>query len=314
MKCRKIIKIFFLSLFFLLIVFLSLFLGSNGFFFDKTIILNIRLPRMILGFLAGGSLAFCGAVLQGLLENPLCDPYILGIASGAAFGVSFGYFISKLTYFITPIFAFLGALWAVLLVYNLAFYKGKTNKLTLILAGVIVSFLFSSLTMLFMVFSKRPLNEIIYLLMGNLAIVFNKLNLTIFIIVNSLTIIFLIIISSYAFELNCFALGSEVAESLGVNTKKFMRILFFLISFIITAQVAFAGAISFVGLVIPHLTRFLFGSNYEKVLPFSFILGALAVMGADIIARSIAPVELPISIVTTFFGAPFFLYLLKKNL
>lgn len=311
---NKEIKIIFLIIIFLLLLFFSLFWGGEGFLLDKTIILNIRLPRIILGLLAGGSLAFSGAVLQGLLENPLCDPYILGITSGAAFGVSLGYFMNKFTYFLTSIFAFGGAILAILSVYNLAFYKGKTNKITLILAGVIVSFLFSSLTMLFMVFSKRPLNEIIYLLMGNLAIIFNRFNFPIFIIVNLIAIVFLIIISSYAFELNCFALGNEVAESLGINTKRFMKLLFFLVSFIITAQVAFAGAISFIGLVIPHLTRFLFGSNYKRVLPFSFILGALAVMGADIVARSIAPVELPISIVTTFFGAPFFLYLLKKNL
>ncbi|MEO0089120.1 MAG: iron ABC transporter permease [candidate division WOR-3 bacterium] len=311
---RREIKIFFIFFLLILLILFSLFFGINGFSLDKTIILKIRLPRVILGFLAGGSLAFAGAVLQGLLENPLCDPYILGIASGAAFGVGLGYLTKKLSYFLSPIFAFLGSLVAIFFVYNLAFYKGKTNKIALILAGVIISFLFSSITMLFMVFSQRPLNEIIYLIMGNLAIVFNKFSLTIFILMNLISIIFLIIIYGKAFELNCFSLGTEVAESLGINYQKSIKLLFFLTSFLVATQVAFAGAISFVGLIIPHLTRFLFGANYKDVLPFSFILGAIVVIIADLIARTITPVELPISMITTFFGAPFFLYLLRKNL
>ncbi|MEO0097808.1 MAG: iron ABC transporter permease [candidate division WOR-3 bacterium] len=311
---KKEIKIFFLFLLLCLLIFFSLFFGVDGFSSDKTIILKIRLPRLILAFLVGGNLAFAGAVLQGLLENPLCDPYILGIASGAAFGVGLGYLTKKLTYFFSPIFAFLGSLVAIFFVYNLAFYKGKTNKIALILAGVIISFLFSSITMLFMLFSQRPLNEIIYLIMGNLSIIFNKFSLTIFAIMNFISIIFLIIIYGKAFELNCFSLGTEVAESLGINYQKSTRILFFLTSFLVATQVAFAGAISFVGLIIPHLTRFLFGANYKNLLPFSFILGALTIIAADLIARTIASVELPISMVTTFFGAPFFLYLLRKNL
>ncbi|MEO0087677.1 MAG: iron ABC transporter permease [candidate division WOR-3 bacterium] len=313
MKNKK-VKMFFLFSFLSLLIFLSLFLGVDGFSFDKTIVLKVRLPRVILGFLSGGSLAYAGAVLQGLLENPLCDPYILGIASGAAFGVCLGYLTKKLSYFFSPLFAFLGSFIAIFLVYNLAFYKGKTNKIALILAGVIISFLFSSLTMLFMVFSKRPLNEIIYLIMGNLAFVFNKFTLTIFVIMNFISIIFLIIIYSKAFELNCLSLGTEVAESLGVNYQQSIRLLFFLTSFLVAIQVAFAGAISFVGLIIPHLTRFIFGANYKTVLPLSFILGAIVVIIADLIARTIAPIELPISMVTTFFGAPFFLYLLRRNL
>lgn len=313
MKNRK-IKIFLLIIFFLLLILFSLFFGVDGFSFDKTIILKIRLPRVILGFLSGGSLAFAGAVLQGVLENPLCDPYILGIASGAAFGVGLGYLAKKISYFLSPIFAFLGSIIAIFFVYNLAFYKGKTNKIALILAGVIFSFLFSSITMLFMVFLKRPLNEIIYLIMGNLAIVFNKFTLIVFIIMNFISIIFLVIIYGYAFELNCFSLGTEVAESLGIHYQKSIRLLFFLTSFLVATQVAFAGAISFVGLIIPHLTRFLVGADYKKVLPFSFILGAIIVLIADLIARTIAPVELPISVITTFFGVPFFLYLLRKNL
>lgn len=311
---RRKIKISLLFLVLILLIVFSLFLGVDGFSFDKTIILKIRLPRIVLGFLAGGNLAFAGAILQGLLENPLCDPYILGIASGAAFGVSLGYLTKKLDYFLSPLFAFLGSIVAIFLVYNLAFYKGKINKIAIILAGVIISLLFSSITMLFMVFSQRPLNEIVYLIMGNLAIVFNRLTLTIFIIMNFISIIFLIIIYGKAFELNCFSLGTEVAESLGINYQKSIKLLFFLTSFLVATQVAFAGAISFVGLIIPHLTRFLFGANYKNVLPFSFILGAIVVITADLIARTIAPVELPISMITTFFGAPFFLYLLRKNL
>ncbi|MCS7250173.1 MAG: iron ABC transporter permease [candidate division WOR-3 bacterium] len=313
MKSNK-IRIFLLFLGLIFFIIFSLFFGADGFSFDKTIVLKIRLPRIILGFLAGGNLAFAGAILQGILENPLCDPYILGIASGAAFGVSLGYLTKKLSYFFSPIFAFLGSILTIFLVYNLAFYKGKTNKIAIILAGVIISFLFSSITMLFMVFSQRPLNEIIYLIMGNLAIIFDKSTLIIFIITNLISVIFLIIIYGKAFELNCFSLGTEVAESLGVNYHKSLRLFFFLTSFIIATQVSFAGAISFVGLIIPHITRFLFGVNYKKVLPFSFLLGALVVIIADLFARTIAPVELPISMITTFFGAPFFLYLLKKNL
>uniref|UniRef100_A0A7C3UNW2 Iron ABC transporter permease n=1 Tax=candidate division WOR-3 bacterium TaxID=2052148 RepID=A0A7C3UNW2_UNCW3 len=294
----------------IVVVFLSLIIGSGG--MDKEIICRIRFPRVLLGIFAGGILSLVGGVLQGLLQNPLCDPYILGIASGAAFGVAFAFLLGRFSYFLLPVFAFLFSLGAMLLVYLIAQISGRIQKLSLILAGVLVSFLFSSLSILIMVLSKKSLSAIIYLVMGNLSVVFTPFTLRIFLFVFLFSLFLSLFLLSYARELDIISTGEEAAKSLGIETEKLTKIIFFLSSLLVALVVSYCGSVSFVGLVVPHLARSLFGFNHRSLLPASFLLGGCLLLGADLLARTVSPVELPLSVVTALFGVPFFLYLLRR--
>jgi iron complex transport system permease protein len=267
-----------------------------------------------LGIFAGGILALVGATLQGLLQNPLVDPYTLGIASGASFGAMIGFILGRFGIFTVPVFSFLGALATILAVYNLARVKGKITKISLVLAGVIMSFLFSGIVMLFMVLSRKPLAEIIYLLMGRLSVVFTNELLILFIIVFIISLPVIFYLFSKWRSLNILSMNEEVAESLGIDTQKLTRNIFIASSFLIALVVSFTGAISFIGLCVPHIIRLIYGPDHYRVLPFSFLLGASLILFTDLVARSIAPVELPLSVITALFGVPFFIYLLKKKL
>lgn len=305
----------FLLILLIIAILLSFGLGPTGFSLsDLRIPLQVRLPRIILGIFAGGVLAMVGASLQGLLQNPLVDPYTLGIASGASFGAVIGYLFGRLGVFTVPAFSFLGALGAMFLVYNLASVKGKITKISLVLAGVIMSFLFSGVVMLLMVLTKKPLTEIIYLLMGRLNVVFTSELLISFIVIVVLSIIPLIYLFRQWRSLNILSMNEEVAESLGVDTHIITRNIFIASSLVIAMTVSFTGAISFVGLCVPHIIRMIYGPDHYKLLPYSFLLGASLLIFTDLVARSIAPIELPISVITALFGVPFFIYLLKKKL
>lgn len=294
---------------------LSFGLGPTGFSLsDLSIPMQVRLPRIILGIFAGGVLALVGASLQGLLQNPLVDPYTLGIASGASFGAVVGYLFGRLGVFTVPVFAFLGALATMFLVYNLAFVKGRITKISLVLAGVIMSFLFSGIVMLLMVLTQKPLTEIIYLLMGRLNVVFTSELLISFVVIVIITIPVMIYFFSKWRSLNVLSMNEEVAESLGIDTQKLTRNVFIASSFLIALVVSFTGAISFIGLCVPHIIRMIYGPDHYKVLPLSFLLGASLLIFTDLVARSIAQIELPISVITALFGVPFFIYLLKKKL
>jgi len=306
---------FFLIILLLIAIILSFGLGPTGFSLsDLTIPLEVRLPRIILGIFAGGILGLVGASLQGLLQNPLVDPYTLGIASGASFGAVIGYLFGRFGLFTVPVFSFLGALATMFMVYNLAKVRGKITKISLVLAGVIMSFLFSGIVMLLMVLTRKPLTEIIYLLMGRLNIVFTNELLISFIIIFILSIPAMFFLFSKWRSLNVLSMSEEVAESLGVDSQKITKNIFIVSSFLIALTVSFTGAISFIGLCVPHIIRLIYGPDHYKVLPFSFLLGASLLIFTDLIARSIAPIELPLSVITALFGVPFFIYLLKKKL
>lgn len=300
-----------LILLLILLMVLSFGLGPAG--FSPSISLKVRLPRILLGIFAGGILSFTGASLQGLLQNPLVDPYILGIASGAAFGYSIGLLLG-FSSSILPGFGFLGGVFTMFLVYSIARIKGRLSKTGIILSGVIVSFLFSSLIMLLLVFSHRPLSQIVYVLMGNLGFIFSKETLVLFIIVVGLSIPALFVIYTHWRDLNILSTTEDVAKSLGVDTNRLTRIIFVLSSLLVGFVVSFCGAISFIGLMVPHIIRLILGPDHSILLPASFLLGASLLLVSDLIARSITPVELPLSVVTSLFGVPFFIYLLKKRL
>jgi len=296
-------------------IILSLCIGPTGFSFTALQIpLSIRLPRVVLGIFAGGTLALVGAALQGLLQNPLVDPYTLGVASGAAFGASVALLFGSGTNILVLLFSFAGAFITILLVYSVARIKGRITKTGLVLAGVIVSFLFSSLTMLSMVFSKKPLTQTIYLLMGHLGIVFTARTLILFSLSVLITIIGCIYLFSYWRTLDILSTNEEAAESLGIDTRKVTQRIFLVSSLLVALVVSFTGAISFIGLIIPHIVRLVFGPKHRTLIPASFLLGAGVLLYADILSRTVAPIELPLSIVTALLGVPFFIYLLKTKL
>ncbi len=276
------------------------------------IILSIRLPRIMLAGLIGAALGASGAIFQALLRNPLADPYILGISSGAAVGailvITSGYAAGGWG---IPLFSFIGALLTMSLVFYVAKARQMINTNTLLLAGVIVNSFFSAIIMLMLSLSSgHDLQGIIYWLMGDLgAADYHKLALILPYILLGVIILYL-----YTPKINLLLLGEDEAAQLGVEVERTKKILYLLASLITAAAVSVCGIIGFVGLIIPHMVRLMWGNDYRLLLPASFFLGGSFLIIADTIARTIiSPVELPVGVVTAICGTPFFIYLLRTR-
>lgn len=279
---------------------------------EAPVLITLRLPRLLLGILAGATLAMCGGAFQGVLRNPLADPYILGVSSGAACGAAVG-LVLRLGPILMPLMAVAGAMATLFLVYALARIGGRLPTDTLLLAGVIAGNFFASLLMLVMALSRRELREIVFILLGNLGVVFTSKTLLLFEATSLVGIACLLVVWWHWRDLNALALGEEVAESLGVAVDTVKKTLFVVCSIAIAGVVALAGSIGFVGFVVPHIARMLLGPNHREVLPASLLLGATLLVLSDVLARSIAPMELPVGIVTSLLGVPFFVYLLQTR-
>jgi len=293
-------------LIFLLAIFVSIMVGPAQLTSE---IIQLRLSRVILGIFAGGILAFCGGVLQGLFGNPLVEPYTLGSASGAALGGSIGILLFGT---ISPLFAFFGSLGIGFFVFTVARIEGGLLRDRLILAGVVMSFLCSSLVMIIMVMGGRELYEILYLLMGYLGIIINAENRLFIILMIVLSVVLMLFLYRYHRELDIISQGLETAAGLGIDIQKFSVIIFLITSLLIGLTVSLVGAIGFVGLVIPHISKLLFGPKHLYNLPASFILGATFLLLADTVSRIITVYELPVGVVTSLIGVPFFIYLYRK--
>lgn len=272
-------------------------------------ILQLRVWRVVLGVFAGGVLAFCGCLLQGLFGNPLVEPYTLGSASGAALGASIGILIFGA---ISPVLAFLGSLGVGLFVYAVARIEGGLLRDRLILAGVVLSFLCSSLVMIVMVVGGRELYEILYLLMGYLGIIINDSNRMMIIALIVISLCLVVFLYRFHRELDIISGGTETAAGLGINIQTFSLIVFFSSALLIGLTVSMVGAIGFVGLIIPHVSKLLFGPKHRFNLGASFILGATFLLLADTLSRVITVYELPVGVVTSLVGVPFFIYLYKR--
>jgi len=298
--------------------FASLFVGTVkispfGFIGDEawTILYGIRLPRIILGITAGAGLAVAGTIFQALLRNPLSDPYILGTSSGAALGVvlciSCGINIPGVG---LPIAAFLFALLSIVMVYNIARTCGKIASQTLLLSGVIASTFFSALMMLIMSLRSKEIYEITFWIMGNLA----QTDFNLIKVVSVYTFIGITVSYFFARDLNVLSFGEETAHQLGIEVEKTKKILFFLASLIVGGVVSVSGMIGFVGLIMPHIIRKITGPDHRILIPASALSGAIFLLIADAIARTVAsPLEIPVGVITALFGGPFFVYLLKKK-
>ncbi len=289
------------------------YLFGNGDGVEYTIIKSIRLPRIILGLAVGGSLSLSGVILQGIYRNPLVEPYTLGISGGASIGVAltivFG-LPSILGNFVLPISGFAGALATIFLVYALSLRGGKVKIQTMLLVGVMVSFIASSAMMLLLsTTSRENIHSIIFWVMGSLDEPNNKL------ITTAVVFSFASLILSYLFvqPLNALRLGEEKARYLGINTDISIKILFVITSLLTGICVSMAGVIGFVGLIIPHLIRLISGSDYRVLLINSFIAGGGFLVLCDTIARTIiAPNELPIGVITGMIGGSVFIVVLNR--
>lgn len=273
---------------------------------------QLRVPRVILGALAGGTLAFCGLIFQGLFRNPLATPYTLGIASGASFTTSLFIILGLAsTSFELTSCALIGALGASLIVYLLSMSKKRFSSMSMLLAGVAINFFFSSLMLLLQYFSDvQQSYQIIRWLMGGLEIISYK---SFYVIIPCL-IIGLTISSLMLKNLNLLSIDQELAQSRGVNTVKTQKYLFFSTSLLVATIVAHCGPIPFVGMMIPHICRLLVGANNLRLAPVVIIVGAGFLVICDTFARTVlAPVEIPVGVLTALLGGPFFLWLLLRR-
>jgi len=280
----------------------------------KTIILDIRLPRVLLAGLVGAALAVAGATYQGLFRNPLADPYLLGVSSGAGLGATIAmltpFTVAWLSFGAVPLFAFIGAVGAVAVVYWLARAGRTLPTTTLVLAGVALSALLASITSYLMTTSGQQLHGIVFWLLGGLYLTkWSEVWIVLPCVLAGLAVIWI-----HARPLNVMQLDEEQAQQLGINVERVKLILLAAATLVTSSAICFTGLIGFVGILIPHAVRLIWGPDYRFLLPLSTLVGAVFLILADTLARTIIPpTEIPVGIITAFCGAPFFLYLLRRR-
>lgn len=280
---------------------------------NKIIIFMVRMPRIIMASLVGVGLSVVGASFQSLFKNPMADPYVLGISSGAALGAALAIVLNiqsiTASLSVVTISAFIGAIFTTIFVYNIAQVRGRVTTTNLLLAGCAVSFLMSSMISIIMVFNQEEVNKIVFWMMGS----FNASSWKNICIVAPVVLIGTIIIYFYYRDFNLMLTGEDNAKTLGSDTEKVKKLIVLISSMIIAVSVAFSGIIGFVGFLVPHMIRIIFGPNNKILIPFSAIGGAIFLLFSDTVARTIAaPAELPVGAVTALIGAPYFIYLLIK--
>nr|WP_322503822.1 iron ABC transporter permease [Clostridium sp. LIBA-8841] len=293
-------------------------IGNLGELLNSTvfdIIWEVRMPRVLLGAFTGMSLAVVGVIMQATIQNPLGDPYILGLSSGASLGATFSIligFTGVLSSFGVGLGAFLGALVASIFVYFLAKIGGRITPFKMILAGMVIGSICSSLTSLIIFLSKdnEGIRTVNFWMMGSLAGA-EWSNIVLPIMVSIIPLIYFF--TQYR-NLNLIVLGDETSITLGLNVEKHRKIYMILSSLVTGVIVSVCGTIGFVGIMIPHIVRLIFGTDHKVLLPFSALLGAIFLIWADVIARcAVSNMELPIGIITSVIGAPFLLWLMIKG-
>jgi iron complex transport system permease protein len=280
---------------------------------QEVILWQIRLPRVLLGLLVGGGLAVSGVAMQGLFRNPLASPYVLGVASGASTGAALAILLAGGSAVLLPVGAFGGAAIAVLVVYGLARSGShKTSVFTLILAGVAIGAFFSSITsfLTYRPTGAEKLSAVLFWTLGGRG----RADWAALVILTPVVLICIGAILFFARDLNALALGEESAQHVGVNLDALYRWLLVLTTLLTAASVALAGTIGFIGLAVPHMMRLLLGPDHRRLILASALAGGCFLVWSDLLARTaFAPAELPVGVITAFFGAPFFLYLLKAK-
>lgn len=272
---------------------------------------ELRLPRILMSLTAGAALAICGAVFQSIFRNPICDPYILGISSGASLGAATAFILGWDAFlFGITLPALVTALLTLLVIMGIARLSRQKTTHTLLLTGIAINFLISAVITLLMVVNQKEMHKIIFWTMGSCA--GTTWNDILFLL--PFLIVIAIVLLYYAKDLNIMQLGTDTAQTLGVNVKAVTYITLITSSLLIAVVVAICGVIGFIGLIIPHAVRLMVGSDNRRVFSYSLLLGALFLLIADTLARTIAiPAELPVGSITAIAGAPYFIFLLLKK-
>ena len=280
----------------------------------RYILLQVRMPRVVLAALVGGGLSVAGAVFQGLFHNPLAEPHILGVSAGAGFGaclaIFFGLEVSILGLSAVGGTAFLGAILSILIVGLASGLGSRSVSLRILLTGTAVSSLFSAGMSLLMALNHREMEQVYLWTLGSFSsAVWGKVQY-----VAVMEAVILAVCLAFNRDLNLIALGEETAESLGVEVFRVRLLLVLAASLLVAACVSVCGVIGFVGLVIPHIVRFLTGSDYRRILPAALLAGASFMVLCDTLARTIAsPGELPVGVVTAVVGAPYLIRLIHRS-
>ncbi len=279
-----------------------------------TIILEIRLPRVIMAGLVGAALSVAGATYQGLFRNPLADPYLIGVAQGASLGAVIGFLLPfdwhGAGFGLIPALAFGGAICSVAIVYSLARVGKSLPVTTLILAGVALGALWGSVVSYLIINSGDKIHGIIFWMMGSFSLSdWSEVG-----VVFPYILVGIIVILLHSRSLNVMQLDEEQAQQLGINVERVKLILLAAATLITAAAVSFVGTIGFVGIIIPHAVRLIWGPDHRYLLPLSVLCGSIFLILADLGARTVmAPVEIPIGVITAICGVPFFLYLLRRR-
>lgn len=277
------------------------------------LMLNIRLPRVVLALIVGAALSMSGTTFQGIFRNPLAEPYLLGVSAGAALGATIAIVWKPLAFmgvYTLPLLAFVGAALAAFMVYRLGTFSGRTGVASLLLAGIAVGSTLTAFTSFLMVATERDLHTVVVWLMGGLsAATWTKVLIVLPIVV--LGFAYMMVMSR---RMNLLLMGEDRARELGVDAHATKRNLMLVAALTTAAAVAFTGLIGFIGLMVPHIMRLIVGPDHRRLLPAATLFGALLLLMADTVARTaLAPAEIPVGIITAIVGGPFFLYLLRIN-
>lgn len=280
----------------------------------RTIVLDLRLPRVVLAIVAGGGLALSGAVFQALLRNPLAEPYVLGVSGGAAVGAVAAVVAGVATFarWSVPIAAFAGAVLAIVIVFRIALRVGRAlDTRVLLLAGVVVGAFFNAVILLLLTFAEDDaFRSAIIWMMGRLDVA----NWTAAGLVAAYTLPSSALLIALGRPLNLMSLGEETALYLGIRVERVKFATYIIASLVVASTVAVCGVIGFIGLIVPHALRLLWGSNHRLLLPGSFLAGGAFLLIADTAARTIAsPAEVPVGVVTALIGVPLFVTLLARS-
>jgi iron complex transport system permease protein len=279
---------------------------------QNSIIFLVRLPRVLIACLAGGALAACGAVMQGMFRNPMADPGILGVSSGAGLGaviaITLGFAAQSI--YLLPIFASVGAMLAVAVIYVLSLRKGKIAPLTLILSGIAVSTFVGAFIQLILTNSNTyELHKFVFWTMGGLnGMMWDQVRL-----ITAPVIILLLILMLFSRDLNLMQLGEEEAQAVGLDPSRTRKLLLLIASLLTASAISVCGPVGFVGLIVPHIMRLITGPDHRILIPASALGGSIFLVVCDIISRLPAGGEISVGIITAMLGAPYFLYLLIKT-
>ena len=275
------------------------------------VVVDVRLPRILTAAIVGGGLALAGVIFQAILLNPLADPYTLGVSAGAAFGAALALVanVTAMLHLPVPLFAFTGAMAAMAAVLALASTGGRYSTTSLILSGVIVAAILSAGIGFLKYLADEQVSVIIFWLMGSFA----SRTWTDVALTGTFTLAGLAVALFHGRDLNIMSLGPRASESLGVETARARKTLITTATLVTAACVSVSGIIGFVGLIIPHLMRFVAGPDNRALLPLSFLAGAVLLLAADTVTRAVLPAEVPIGILTSLIGGPFFCYIFRRR-